>query len=182
MGGAGDRTTNDRSAVRATATAVEHSPADLTRWHRELLRYVHRLTGDPDLSEDLAQEALMRLLRADPDKPMQNARAWLYRVATNLVRDHARRAEMMRRRQVPLDTDAPQTPEQALERNEAVTQVRAVLERLSPRDREVLMLRESGFKHREIAEIVHVKAESVSVVIGRALQRFRSAYLEEVSE
>lgn len=182
MGGAGDRTTNDGSAVRATATAVEHSPADLTRWHRELLRYVHRLTDDPDLSEDLAQEALMRLLRADPDKPMQNARAWLYRVATNLVRDHARRAEMMRRRQVPLDTDAPQTPEQALERNEAVTQVRAVLERLSPRDREVLMLRESGFKHREIAEIVHVKAESVSVVIGRALQRFRSAYLEEVSE
>lgn len=182
MGGAGNRTTDDRRTVSATAAVVEHSPADLTRWHRELLRYVHRLTGDPDLSEDLAQEALMRLLRADPDKPMQNARAWLYRVATNLVRDHARRAEMMRRRQIPLDTDAPQTPEQALERNEAVAQVRAVLERLSPRDREVLVLRESGFKHREIAEIVHVKAESVSVVIGRALQRFRSAYLEEVSE
>src|SRR5690606_17975855 len=131
MGGAGDRTTNDRSAVRATATVVEHSPADLTRWHRELLRYVHRLTGDPDLSEDLAQEALMRLLRADPDKPMQNARAWLYRVATNLVRDHARRADMMRRRQIPIDTDAPQTPEQALERSESVAQVRAALDRKS---------------------------------------------------
>jgi RNA polymerase sigma-70 factor (ECF subfamily) len=182
MGGAGERGTNDRGAVRTAAAVVEHSPADLTRWHRELLRYVHRLTGDPDLSEDLAQEALMRLLRADPDRPMQNARAWLYRVATNLVRDHARRAEMMRRRQIPIDTDAPQTPEQALERSESVAQVRAALERLSPRDREVLVLRESGFKHREIAEIVHVKAESVSVVIGRALQRFRSAYMEEVTE
>ncbi len=182
MGRAGDRTAHDRGAVSATAAVVEHSAADLTRWHRELLRYVHRLTGDPDLSEDLAQEALLRLLRADPDRPMQNARAWLYRVATNLVRDHARRAEMMRRRQVPIDTDAPQTPEQALERAESVAQVRAALERLSPRDREVLVLRESGFKHREIADIVHVKVESVSVVIGRALQRFRSAYLEEVAE
>lgn len=182
MGGARERAPHDRSAVKAVAAAVEFSPADLMRWHRELLRYVHRLTGDPDLSEDMAQEALMRLLRADPDKPMQNPRAWLYRVATNLVRDHARRAEMMRRRQIPIDTDAPQTPEQALERSESVAQVRAVLERLSPRDREVLVLRESGFKHREIAEIVHVKAESVSVVIGRALQRFRAAYLEEVTE
>jgi RNA polymerase sigma-70 factor (ECF subfamily) len=165
-----------------TIAAPQYTPADLLRWQRELLRYVHRLTGDPDLSEDLAQEALMRLLRATPDAPMKNVRAWLYRVATNLVRDHARRSDMMRRRPVPVDADLPQTPEQALERRETVAQVRAALDRLSPRDRTVLVLRESGFKHREIADVVHVRAESVSVIIGRALQRFRKAYREEVRQ
>lgn len=164
----------------STIAAPGYSPADLLRWQRELLRYVHRLTGDPDLSEDLAQEALLRLLRAEPDTPMNNVRAWLYRVATNLVRDHARRSEMMRRRPIPVDADLPQTPDQALERRETVAQVRAALDRLAPRDRIVLVLRESGFKHREIAEVVNVRAESVSVIIGRALQRFRKAYLEEV--
>ena len=181
MGAAGERGKDDRRTV-STVAAPGYSPADLQRWQRELLRYVHRLTGDPDLSEDLTQEALMRLLRAESDTPMQNVRAWLYRVATNLVRDHARRGEMMRRRPIPIDADIPQTPEQAFERGETIAQVRAALERLSNRDRVVLVLRESGFKHREIAEIVHVRAESVSVIIGRALQRFRKIYLEEVSE
>jgi RNA polymerase sigma-70 factor, ECF subfamily len=154
--------------------------AEIAQWQRELLRYVHRLTGDPDLAEDLAQDALLRLLRAEGDKAPENPRAWLYRVATNLVRDHARRAAMMRDRPIPIDTDAPDTPAQEYERNATVAQVRAVLKRLAPRDREILILSESGFRHREIAEIVEVKPQSVSVLLARALERFRTAYLAEV--
>jgi RNA polymerase sigma factor (sigma-70 family) len=168
--------------VSGPALVVERRDAELSQWHGELLRYLHRLTGDPDLSEDLAQEALMRLLRVEAVRPMENARAWLYRVATNLVRDNARRRDMMRRRPIPVDADAPQTPEQALERSETVAHVRAALDRLSPRDQEILVLRESGFRHKEIADIVNVKAASVSVLIARALKRFRAAYLEETPE
>ncbi|MGH7445364.1 MAG: sigma-70 family RNA polymerase sigma factor [Longimicrobiales bacterium] len=165
-----------------SAVAIARSDAEIAQWHRELLRYVHRLTGDHDLSEDFAQEALLRLLSVDRAAPMHNARAWLYRVATNLVRDHARRSDMMRRRPIPIDADLPQTPEQAFERSETVAHVRAVLERLAPRDREVLVLRESGFRHKEIADIVEVKADSVAMLVSRALQRFRTAYLEEIPE
>ncbi len=182
MGGAGERAEDDRGPVSGPALVAERNEAELTRWHGELLRYLHRLTSDPDLSEDLAQEALLRLLRVEAVRPMDNGRAWLYRVATNLVRDHARRRDMMRRRPIPIDADDPQTPEQALERSETVAHVRAALDRLSPRDREVLVLRESGFRHKEIADIVEVKAASVSVLIARALQRFRAAYLEEAPE
>lgn len=165
-----------------STTLVERDEAEITQWHRELLRYVHRLTGDPDMAEDVVQEAMLRLLRAGPDPGMPHTRAWLYRVTTNLVRDHARRRDMMRRRPIPVDADDPRTPEQDMERSETVAHVRAALERLSPRDREILMLRESGFRHREIAEIVDVSASSVSVLVFRALQRFRSAYLQEVPE
>lgn len=182
MGGASGSGESDRRPVSSPAVAVARSDDEIAEWHRELLRYVHRLTGDPDLSEDFAQEALLRLLSVDPATPMRNARAWLYRVATNLVRDHARRGEMMRRRPIPIDADVPQTPDQALERSETVARVRAVLDRLTPRDREVLVLRQSGFRHREIADIVDVKPDSVSMLAARAMKRFRTAYLEEIPE
>jgi RNA polymerase sigma-70 factor (ECF subfamily) len=168
--------------VTTPTPVIERDAAEITQWHRELLRYVHRLTGDPDMAEDIVQEAMLRYLRTDMDQPMAHARAWLYRVATNLVRDHARRRDMMRRRPIPIDADDPRTPEQDMERTETVAQVRAALERLSARDRELLMLRESGFRHKEIAEIVDVSASSVSVLVFRALQRFRAAYLQEVPQ
>ena len=108
-----------------------------------------------------------------------NARAWLYRVVTNLVRDGARRTERIQRKLPPVDADEPTLPSADFERRETVARVRAVLERLSPRDQEMLILRESGFQHREIAEIIGVQPQSVSVLLGRALERFKTAYLTE---
>ena len=150
--------------------------AGYDEWLRELRRYVHRLTGDPDMAEDIAQEAVLRLMRAEQDSPVRTPRAWLYRTATNMVRDQARHEAMVRRRPVPVDTDARPTPEQDLERGEVIREVRAVLERIPARDRELLILRESGFRYREIAEVIGVKTESVPVLAARALDRFRAAY------
>jgi RNA polymerase sigma-70 factor, ECF subfamily len=49
-----------------------------------LYRYLHRLTGDPDVAEDVAQESFVRLLRQP--LPEEEARPWLFTVATNLLR------------------------------------------------------------------------------------------------
>ncbi|HEX6133214.1 MAG TPA: sigma-70 family RNA polymerase sigma factor [Longimicrobiales bacterium] len=158
---------------------LEGAPAlspEYDEWLRELRRYVHRLTGDPDMSEDVAQEAVLRYIRATPATPVRSPRAWLYRTATNLVRDQARHEAMLRRREVPVDADTSSTPEQDLERNEAIREVRDALERIPARDRELLILRESGFRYREIAEVIGVKTESVPVLAARALERFRVAY------
>lgn len=57
-----------------------------------LHRYVYRLTGDGDAADDVAQEAFVRLLRVAPSMP-KAPRPWLFRVATNLVRDRARRSD-----------------------------------------------------------------------------------------
>jgi RNA polymerase sigma factor (sigma-70 family) len=151
-------------------------PPEYERWLGELRRYVHRLTGDPDVSEDVAQEAVLRLMRSEGSAVVRQPRAWLYRAATNIVRDQARHEAVRARHAVPVEPDALLTPEQELERSETIREVRAALERIPPRDRELLILRESGFRHREIAEIIGVKTESVSVLAARALQRFRVAY------
>jgi RNA polymerase sigma factor (sigma-70 family) len=151
-------------------------PLEYDEWLRELRRYVHRLTGDPDRAEDVAQEATLRLVRARRQAEVRAPRAWLYRTATNMVRDQARHEAMLRRTTVPVDTDAAPTPEQDFERAETIRQVRSALELIPPRDRELLILRESGFRYREIAEVIGVKTQSVPVLAARALERFRKAY------
>jgi RNA polymerase sigma factor (sigma-70 family) len=94
----------------------------------------------------------------------------------NLVRDHARRQDTVRRLTPPLESVSFDTPDRDLERSETIRQVRAALDRLPPRDRELLMMRESGFRYREIAEVIGVKTESVPTLAMRALARFRTAY------
>jgi RNA polymerase sigma factor (sigma-70 family) len=151
-------------------------PLGYDEWLRELRRYVHRLTGDPDVAEDVAQEAVLRLVRAQEEAEVRAPRAWLYRTATNMVRDQARHDAMRRRRPVPVDTDTAPTPEQDFERAETIRQVRDALARIPPRDRELLILRESGFRYREIAGVIGVQTQSVPVLAARALERFRRAY------
>jgi RNA polymerase sigma-70 factor (ECF subfamily) len=147
-----------------------------TEYHGQLLRWVHRMTGDPDLAEDIAQEALIRLVETGGSDRPRNTRAWLFQVARNRVRDVARRQETARRLTPPPETVTAATPETDLVRGETIREVREALDRLSPRDRELLIMRESGFRYREIAEVIGVKTESVPTLAMRALARFRIAY------
>jgi RNA polymerase sigma factor (sigma-70 family) len=145
-------------------------------WRLPLLRYVHRLTRDPHLAEDVTQEAFLRLLR-EP-RAVQNPRAWLFRVCTNIVRDHGRRLATEERCAPPPEEESSESPDMEYERAEAVRLVRSALERLSPRDREALLLRESGFRYAEIAEVIGVRTEIVPTLIARALRRLQKSYQE----
>jgi RNA polymerase sigma factor (sigma-70 family) len=144
-------------------------------WRLPLLRYVHRLTRDPHLAEDVTHEAFLRLLR-EP-REVRNPRAWLFRVCTNIVRDHARRISTEERSVISLDEGpAPEPPDVEYERAESVYMVQSALERLTLRDREALLLRESGFRYAEIAEVIGVRTEIMPTLIARALRRLQKSY------
>lgn len=147
------------------------------RLYPPLFRYLNRLTGDPDAADDIAQEAFVRLLR-DP-LPEADARPWLFRVATNLLRDRARKRKRHRRLRPQAHREAPppERPDEVVERSEAVARVRAALDRIPERDRRMLLMREEGFSYREIAEAVGVASSSVGTLLGRAIRRFREVYV-----
>ena len=63
-------------------------------YHAPLVRYLTRRLGDRDWAEEVAQETFLRALRQES---LSSERSWLFAVATNLVRDEARKDE--RRRQ-----------------------------------------------------------------------------------
>ena len=143
-----------------------------------LFRYCHRMTGDADVAEDVAQEAFVRLLDRGVSGERPALRVWLFKVATHLIRDRWRVGEN-RRRLLQINPVAPGSapdPERDLEQAEDVANVRSVLERLDARDRELLLMREEGFSYREMAEAVGVQATSVGTLLARAQKRFADTW------
>lgn len=149
-----------------------------THFHR-LYRYMDRLSGDPELAADLAQEAFLRLYRRGslPDAPG----AWLISVAMNLFRN-ATSTRSRRRRLLTLargegvHSDPPPSPERAASAQEARERVRLALDRLPERDRRLLLLRAEGYRYREIAAVLDVNPASVGTLLVRAQGAFREAY------
>jgi len=172
-----------RSLVRAFTLSESDSKAgSFSTLYRTLqpplVRYLGRLTGDADAAEDVAQEAFMRLLQR-PELSDEAARLWLFTVATNLVRDRGRATTRHNRllagSPVPVPTSDP-LPDELTERADEVARVRRALAQLPDRDRQILLMREEGFRYEEIAQSIDVAASSVGTLIARALKRFASAY------
>ncbi len=142
----------------------------------DLYRYIHRLTGDMDVAEDIAQESFVRLLGRE--MPEREARLWLFTVASNLFRDRSRTT----RRRERLLTAEPWTPsplprpDEELDRDRRVASVREALDRLPERDRQMLMMREEGFRYEEIARVAAVAPGSVGTLLARATRRFLAVY------
>jgi RNA polymerase sigma factor (sigma-70 family) len=146
--------------------------------HASLLRYLVRLTGDFDVAHDAAQEAFTRLLTRPPRD--EDPKAWLFTVATNLVRSwsnsRTRRRALLEERtdRVPRPQAAPD-PARATEAAERRRLVREALNRLSEKERSVLLMREEGFSHREIALAVGTTTGSVGTMVARALDKLSAA-------
>lgn len=142
-----------------------------------LVRYCQRLTGDADVAEDVAQEAMVRLFANAIDGPPPALRAWLFKTATHLIRDRYRVDENRRRllQENPVTPSAVEGPERSFERKAERELARTALARLPERDREMLVLRYEGFSYKEIAEVVNVAASSVGTLLARAERRFVEA-------
>jgi RNA polymerase sigma-70 factor (ECF subfamily) len=146
------------------------------RVYPSLFRYLHRLTGDTDAADDMAQEAFVRLLGRK--LPEDEARLWLFTVATNLFRDRTR---MSKRRERILTANPWRPavlpgPDEVLERSRAVEGVRRALDKIAPRDRQMLLMREEGFRYDEIAQAAGVAPGSVGTLLARAARRFATVY------
>lgn len=159
------------------------SPPTMTRpveelfaeYHPGILRMLIRRTGDPDRAEDLAAEVFARAFKAPPNNP----RPWLFAVALNLVREDGRRAVRQGRRLELLKAESPQStdaPDEVFERNERTAQVRQALDRLTERDREVLLLKAEGFDYDEIAATTGLAKGAIGTTLARARRRLVEAY------
>ena len=147
-------------------------------YHGPLVRYLTRRLGDRDWAEEVAQETFVRALR---QSELQNERAWLFAVATNLVRDEARK-DARRRRHLELlaaeaKDDVVEQPNE-LERGEDRALARRAIETLTERDREALLMKEEGLDYTEIAQALELSLASVGTTLSRARRRLVEAYEE----
>jgi RNA polymerase sigma-70 factor (ECF subfamily) len=146
-------------------------------YNAALVRYLTRRLGDRDWAEEVAQETFVRALRQES---ITNERAWLFAVATNLVRDEARK-DARRRRHLALlaeqERESVQEPEPtSLEKAQEAAMARKAVDALAERDRLALLMREEGLDYSEIAEALDLSPGSVGTTLSRARRRLVESY------
>jgi RNA polymerase sigma-70 factor (ECF subfamily) len=147
------------------------------RTSRPLWAYLSRIAVSAQEADDVLQEAYYRFYRAAAQHTDEaHRRNSLFRIATNLVRDAARRAK--HHSPVPLEHDEVTRNEQPCpsptpERQAAMrTDLARAMERLEPVQRELLCLAYGqGASHEEIAEILGLRAISIRTLLLRARRR-----------
>jgi RNA polymerase sigma-70 factor (ECF subfamily) len=134
---------------------------------RQLWAYLARTSGDPGLADDLTQESFVRFLAAArPDEGEVNSRKYLFRIGTNLLRDHWRRPRQSSIEELPEEVFAQRSREAEVDTQ--ATLVRAMAG-MKLRDRQLLWLAYGeDYSHKEIAEITGLASASVRLLLFRA--------------
>jgi RNA polymerase sigma-70 factor (ECF subfamily) len=154
---------------KATTLSMEESAFGIfyQQTSRALLRYLVAVTRQPDVADDILQESYCRLLTARrQDMNEQQARSYLFRIATNLVRDRWRRGKEF---SLPENAEEMNSKDPEFDRK---LHVRQAFERLKPRERQLLWLAYvEGSSHKEIADCTGLRAGSIRLLLFRARRK-----------
>ncbi len=146
-------------------------------YYRPLYRYIYHHVGNVATAEDHTAEVFRRFLEQVTEKrgPKDYLRAWLFRVAHNLVVDEARRNA--RRPQRALNEEiVAGGPDVAGQAHNAILheQAHEALARLTARQREVIILKFlEGLENEEIARILRLSVGAVKALQHRGLGAMR---------
>ena len=163
----------------------------MDRWSEPLLRYLSRLTADADAAKDLAQESFVRVYRHRFDfRTSHKFSTWLFSIATNLARNHAR---WRSRHPVSLvDTDeggdvahaaADPTPDETMIAAERQRAVQRAIQALPHELREAVILSSyHDMTQAQIAKVQDTTEKAVEVRLYRARKMLRDLLADTLSE
>ena len=159
--------------VAAPADAVAPRLLDEREFHAlyagiaaPLRAYVVRSIGTADHADDIVQDTFLRVLRRPvPVHGPDELRAYVFRIASNLVVDHWRANKRETTNEVP--EQPGDTPDQSTRLD-----VGRMFNRLKPRERQMMWLAHvEGASHKEIAAALGLSAASIRVLLSRARGR-----------
>ena len=144
---------------------------------KKIYNYLYYRTYRRDLSEDLASLTFLKALeKLDTFKPDRGPfSAWLYRIAHNALMDHFR----AKKGQVSLD-DVKEIAGKSDVESDAENRLKwqklePFLKKLSPRDRDIILMRVwDGLSYREIGEVLGSSEASCKMAYSRAVRFLRS--------
>lgn len=155
----------------------DRAAALFKQYHEPLVRFLTRQTGDRDAAEEIAQETFVRALQQET---ITSERSWIFAVAMNLVRDEARKQARRARRlelvREEAESESAAPSSEAMEREEERASAREALDALAERDRDALLMKESGLSYDEIAAALDLSVGSVGTTLSRARRRLMEAY------
>jgi len=166
----------DAAGARASDAPMDNEvfAAFYERSARPLWAYLVRVSGDAALAEDLMQESFVRFLCAAGAPSLAAdgeaaARLYLFRIATNLMRDHWRRPRAASIEEIPEEFFAAGAN---TEQSESQILLGPALRQMKPRERQLLWLAHAeGYSHREIAAVTGLASTSIRLLLFRARRK-----------
>lgn len=178
---------NDCEVVQRFLAGDERAFNELVRrYQQRLLRFVNRMIGDWERSEDLVQEVFVRVFRSiqgfDQSRKFST---WVYTIARNVARTELRKRSKSREvlfqtlsgdddSGPPLEwTDPSSGPDELYRKRHLRATVEEAVEMLPERYRTIFVLRELEDRtYEEIAEITNLRLGTVKSRLNRARQHF----------
>jgi RNA polymerase sigma-70 factor (ECF subfamily) len=148
--------------------------------------YLVAVGTNPAEAQDLTQEAFLKLyVTVRKGHRINNLRAWLFTVASNLALNQHRALQYRpaaTEQEVAVwfqsQTDPRSDPEQALLDTERAVHLNEAIRGLSSQQQACLHLRAEGFRYREIARIMGVTLPTVAEFVRRAVVRLKKVIHE----
>jgi RNA polymerase sigma factor (sigma-70 family) len=147
-------------------------------YEEQLLRYATRLLQDCDLAQDTVQEAFVRYMRfrSRSGNPIDNPKAWLYRVCHNLALDHIRKDQRQvgfREELYHKDCDKHESgPYNKVARRDAEAAAWELLSGLPEREQRIVTLKVVDNKsYKEIAEIMDITTSNVGFILHSTMKK-----------
>lgn len=159
------------------------------RHRQDVTRIVFRMLGPSADVEDVVQDVFLNVYRSLPSfRGDSKFSTWLYRLTTNVTRMHLRRGRSRPRfadvevPEAPRESRPPDGPDEQVERAERVRALYRLLETLSEKKREVLILHDlEGVPAKEIAELIGIPVLTVRTRLFYARKELYAALAEEPS-
>ncbi len=159
-------------------TPQEFLTQALERYERPLVSYARSITGDLESARDAVQETFLRLARQDFKALEPRLAPWLFFVCRNCAIDHCRKVVRL----APAEDDdvvpdPGRSPADDATASEDAEQLRALVEKLPEKQREIVRLKfDAGLTYREIADVMKMTVSHVGVQLHHAIQTLRTQW------
>jgi RNA polymerase sigma factor (sigma-70 family) len=149
----------------------------LKEYERPLIGYAQGFVHDWERARDVVQDTFIRLCQQDVAKVRDGVKTWLFTVCRNraldVLRKDSRLVEMDEKKllKIPGNTVSAAT---LLEKEEVHNRLDAYLQRLTPNQREVIVLKfQQGLSYEEISRVTGLTPGNVGFLLHHALKRLR---------
>ena len=165
---------------------IQHGEVDafevLVRRHEKtIFNLVYRMLGDYDDAIEVSQEVFLSAYRAIGQfRGDANFSTWLYRIALNHATTQRRSNNSRQHRTAPIEDmelirDSQPGPAETLEKKEMQERVQLALNKLSPEDAAVILLRDlQDVPYDEVARLLEIPVGTVKSRLHRARQALKS--------
>jgi RNA polymerase sigma-70 factor (ECF subfamily) len=180
---------NDNDLINKAQNGDESAFNELVcRYDRSVLSLALKYVNDKDDAKDIYQEVFLRVFRGLKKFQFKSEfSTWLYRITTNVCLTFVKsdKKQMMMRINNDMETEAidkiagtddeSNSPEEFLLRNEITNNVNEALEKLSPKQKMIFVLKHfEGYKIREIAPMMDCSEGTIKKYLFEATHKLRS--------